>query len=597
VPEFNDGIAETPLPDSAVIETDVLIVGSGPAGASAALFLSTLGIPNIMITKYRWTADTPRAHITNQRAMEIFRDMGIEDQVLADATRHALVGDTVFCTSIAGEEIGRIHTWGTRPDREADYRLASPCELVDIPQTYLEPILVRNATSRGTQTRFSTEYVSHAQDTSGVDVQVRDRLTGNQYTIRAKYLIGADGARSKVAADIGLPFEGAMDIAGSMNITFKADIASHVAHRPSVLYWVIQPGANVGGIGAGLVRMVRPWNEWLIVWGYDINDEPPALDEDEAVNIVRQLLGISDLPVEITGASLWGNNEMYATHLQQGRVFCAGDAVHRHPPSNGLGSNTSIQDSYNLAWKIAAVLRGQADPALLETYSAERAPIAEQIVKRANKSSREYGQFFEVLGLLDAKDEQEMAARIEERKAATPRGAAMREALVAAMELKNYEFNAHGVDLGQTYQSAAVVSEGSTLPIPARDPELFYEMSTVPGSHLPHAWVGDSRTKLALMDLAPYTEWTVITGIAGEAWAGAADKVGHELGIPLRTVVIGPGREVTDLYYDWAKLREVDEDGALLVRPDKHIAWRSMSMPDQPHAALRSAMAQILGRD
>lgn len=597
MPEFNDGIAETPLPDSAVIETDVLIVGSGPAGASAALFLSTLGIPNIMITKHRWTADTPRAHITNQRAMEIFRDMGIEDQVLADATRHALVGDTVFCTSIAGEEIGRIHTWGTRPDREADYRLASPCELVDIPQTYLEPILVRNATSRGTQTRFSTEYVSHAQDTTGVDVQVRDRLTGNHYTIRAKYLIGADGARSKVAADIGLPFEGAMDIAGSMNITFKADIASHVAHRPSVLYWVIQPGANVGGIGAGLVRMVRPWNEWLIVWGYDINDEPPALDEDEAVNIVRQLLGISDLPVEITGASLWGNNEMYATHLQQGRVFCAGDAVHRHPPSNGLGSNTSIQDSYNLAWKIAAVLRGQADPALLETYSAERAPIAEQIVKRANKSSREYGQFFEVLGLLDANDEQEMAARIEERKAATPRGAAMREALVAAMELKNYEFNAHGVDLGQTYQSAAVVSEGSTLPIPARDPELFYEMSTVPGSHLPHAWVGDSRTKLALMDLAPYTEWTVITGIAGEAWAGAADKVGHELGIPLRTVVIGPGREVTDLYYDWAKLREVDEDGALLVRPDKHIAWRSMSMPDQPHAALRSAMAQILGRD
>ena len=433
MPEFNDGLAETPLPDSAVVETDVLIVGSGPAGASAALFLSTLGIPNIMITKYRWTADTPRAHITNQRAMEIFRDMGIEDQVLADATGHALVGDTVFCTSIGGEEIGRIHTWGTRPDREADYRLASPCELVDIPQTYLEPILVRNATSRGTQTRFSTEYVAHTQDSTGVDVEVRDRLTGHQYTIRANYLIGADGARSKVAADIGLPFEGAMDIAGSMNITFKADIASHVAHRPSVLYWVIQPGANVGGIGAGLVRMVRPWNEWLIVWGYDINDEPPALDEDDAVNIVRQLLGMPDLAVEITGASLWGNNEMYATHLQHGRVFCAGDAVHRHPPSNGLGSNTSIQDSYNLAWKIAAVLRGQADRALLETYSAERAPIAEQIVKRANKSSREYGQFFEVLGLLDTTDEQEMAARIEERKAATQRGAAMREALDAAV--------------------------------------------------------------------------------------------------------------------------------------------------------------------
>lgn len=597
VPEFNDGLAETVLPTSAVVETDVLVVGSGPAGASAALFLSTLGIPNIMITKYRWTANTPRAHITNQRAMEIFRDMGIEDQVLADATGHSLIGDTVFCTSIAGEEIGRIRTWGTHPAREADYRLASPCELVDIPQTYLEPILVRNATSRGTQTRFSTEYVSHTQDATGVDVSVRDRLTGYRYTIRAKYLIGADGARSAIATDIGLPFEGTMDIAGSMNITFKADIAAYVAHRPSVLYWVIQPGANVGGIGAGLVRMVRPWNEWLIVWGYDINDEPPALDEDETISIVRQLLGIPDLDVEITGASLWGNNESYATNLQHGRVFCAGDAVHRHPPSNGLGSNTSIQDSYNLAWKLAAVLRDQADPTLLDTYSTERAPVAERIVKRANKSSREYKQFFEVLGLLDAKDEAEMAARIDERKAGTARGAAIRAALVDAMELKNYEFNAHGVDLGQFYQSAAVISNGWALPAPTRDPDLFYSMSTVPGSHLPHAWVGDSTTKLALMDVAPYTQWTVITGIAGEAWAGAADKIGHELGIPLQTVVVGPGREVTDLYYDWAKLREIDEDGALLVRPDKHIAWRAMTMPDHPYAALRSALTQILGRD
>ena len=214
MPAFDDGQKDTALPTSAVVETDVLVVGSGPAGSSAALFLATLGIPTIMITKYRWTANTPRAHITNQRAMEIFRDMGIEEQVLADATPHALVGDTVFCTSIAGEEIGRIHTWGTSPEREADYQRASPCLTVDIPQNYLEPILVRNACARGAQARFSTEYVSHVQDADGVDVLVRDRLTGTEYTIRAKYLIGADGARSAVAADIGLPYEGAMDIAG-----------------------------------------------------------------------------------------------------------------------------------------------------------------------------------------------------------------------------------------------------------------------------------------------------------------------------------------------------------------------------------------------
>jgi 2,4-dichlorophenol 6-monooxygenase len=596
MPVFDDGLKETALPTSAVVETDVLVVGSGPAGASAALFLSTLGVANIMITKYRWTANTPRAHITNQRAMEIFRDMGIEDQVLADATGHSLVGDTVFCTSIAGEEIGRIHTWGTRPDREADYQLASPCLTVDIPQTYLEPILVRNATVRGTEARFSTEYLSHTQTADGVWVEVLDRLTGARYTIRAKYLIGADGARSRVAADIGLPYEGQMDIAGSMNITFKADIAQHVGHRPSVLYWVIQPGADVGGIGAGLVRMVRPWNEWLIVWGYDIASTPPTVDEAEAKKIVRQLLGVPDLDVEITGTSLWGNNEMYATHLQNGRVFCAGDAIHRHPPSNGLGSNTSVQDSYNLAWKLAAVLRGQAAPSLLETYSAERAPVAEQIVKRANKSSREFVDIFVALGVTEARTEAEMVAKIEERKANTPVGAARRAALVKAMDLKNYEFNAHGVELGQFYESSAVVSDGSIRPAPRRDADLFYEASTVPGSPLPHAWVGDNTKKLAMMDLASYKQWTLITGIAGEAWESAAEKVGSELGVLVKTVVIGPGRAITDLYYDWAKLREVQESGVLLIRPDRHIGWRSVSLPDDPEGALRAALGRILGR-
>ncbi|MFI5895045.1 FAD-dependent oxidoreductase [Actinoplanes sp. NPDC051513] len=588
MPEFNDG--------QKVVQTDVLIVGSGPAGSAAALFLATLGVRNIMITKYRWTANTPRAHITNQRAMEIFRDMGIEDQILAEATPHHLIGDTVFCTSIAGEEIGRIRTWGTGAEREGDYRLASPCLTVDLPQTYLEPILVKNATVRGTQSRFSTEYLSHTQDADGVDVLVHDRLTGATYTIRAKYLIGADGARSKVAADIGLPYEGAMDIAGSMNITFKADISAYCDHRPSVLYWVVQPGSNVGGIGAGLVRMVRPWNEWLIVWGYDINDEPPVVDDRAATQIVRSLLGMPDLEVEITGASLWGNNEMYATHLQSGRVFCAGDAVHRHPPSNGLGSNTSIQDSYNLAWKLAAVLKGQASPSLLETYSTERAPVAERIVKRANKSSREFVDLFVALGITEAETEAEMVRRIEERKANTPAGAAKRAALVKAMELKNYEFNAHGVELGQFYESAAVVSDGTSRPEPRRDPDLYHQASTVPGAHLPHAWVGDQTRKLAMMDLAPYTRFTLLTGIAGEAWADAAAAVADEFGIDLATVVIGPGHDVTDLYYDWSRLREIDESGALLVRPDKHIGWRAAALSDDPATALREALSQILGR-
>lgn len=593
---FHDGIAETETPDTSIVETDVLVVGSGPAGGSAALFLSSLGVANIMITKYRWTANTPRAHITNQRTMEIFRDLGIEDQALADATPHEMIGDTVFCTSIAGEEIGRILTWGTHPARHADYELASPSLNCDLPQTYLEPILVKNATVRGTQTQFSTEYLSHTQDDDGVSVRVLNRFTGDEYTIRAKYLIGADGARSQVASDIGLSMEGQMDIAGSMNITFTADLAKLVGHRPSVLYWVVQPGSNIGGIGAGLVRMVRPWDEWLITWGFDINQGAPEVTEEDALQVVRNLIGVPDLDAEITGVSLWGNNEQYATNLQSGRVFCAGDAVHKHPPSNGLGSNTSIQDSYNLAWKLAAVLNGQGGPALLETYTAERAPVAEQIVTRANQSGREFSALFEALGLGPGQNEEQMHAAIESRKDNTAEGAQKRVAVREAMELKNYEFNAHGVELGQFYRSAAIVSDGIERPAPPRDPELYYEPSTHPGARFPHAWVGTSRQKYSTHDLAPYGQFTLFTGVTGAPWAQAAEEVSQRLGVSMKAVIIGPGQEITDLYFDWDRLRGVAEDGVVLVRPDKHVGWRCDTLPDEPAVTLHAAVSSILGQ-
>lgn len=598
MPVFHDGITATEAPEgSDIVTTDVLIVGSGPAGSAAALFLSTHGVANIMITKYRWTANTPRAHITNQRTMEILRDVGVEDAVLAQATPHDKMGDTVYCESLAGEEIGRRPTWGFRPDHRAAYELASPSMPCDLPQTLMEPILLENATKRGTQTQFSTEYLSHTQDDEGVSVQVRNRLTGHEYTIRAKYLIGADGARSQIAEDIEIPFEGAMDIGGSMNIQFKADLSHLVEHRPSILYWVFHPGSNIGGIGAGLIRAVRMWDEWLVVWGYDINGEAPELNEDEAKRIVRNLVGVPDLEMEITGHSLWGNNEQWATHMQKGRVFIAGDAAHRHPPSHGLGSNTSIQDSYNLAWKLAAVIRGQAGTDLLETYSVERAPIAKQIVTRANNSGREYGPIFEALGVADAKTDEEFTEKLKLRKEATAEGAARRLALRKALDNKDYEFNAQGTEIGQFYQSTAVVCDGFGRPEVTEDPMLHHQKSTYPGLRLPHAWIGDTMNKQSTHDLATGTGFTLFTGIIGSPWAEAAKKVAADLGIELKSVVIGEGLEHQDLYGDWLRQREIEEDGMILVRPDKHIAWRAHQMVEDPEHALRAVLHSILSRE
>ncbi|MDT0352650.1 FAD-dependent oxidoreductase [Pseudonocardia charpentierae] len=578
------------------LETDVLIIGSGPAGGGAALALATYGVDHMVITKYRWTANTPRAHITNQRTMEVFRDLGIEPDVWAQAVPHELMGETVFCTSLAGDEIGRVRTWGTHPAREADYTLASPSQNCDIPQTLLEPIVVGHAASRGSRIRFDTEYVSLVQDDDGATVTVRDRVTGQTYDIRAKYVIGADGGRSRVAEDVGLPFEGQMDLAGSMNIVFHADLSHLVEHRPSVLYWVLQPGSDVGGIGLGLVRMVRPWNEWLIVWGYDIGQPPPDVDDEMATRIVHELVGDDTVAVTIRSTSLWGNNKMYATRYRTGRVFCMGDAVHRHPPSNGLGSNTSIQDAYNLAWKLAYVLRGTAGEALLDSYDAERTPVGRQIVLRANKSIEEFGPIFSALGVLGTDDPDVMRAHIESRRDNTPEAARQRAELRKALELKDYEFNAHGVELGQRYASGAVVPDGTPEPAYDRDPELHYHPTTWPGARLPHVWLGRAGRRVSTHDLAGKGRFCLLTGIAGQAWADAAEKVATDLGIELAAHVIGPGREHIDLYEDWARAREVGEDGCVLVRPDMHVAWRAAGAVDDPAAELSQVLTAVLAR-
>ncbi|MFH9985083.1 FAD-dependent oxidoreductase [Streptomyces luteogriseus] len=579
---------------STVVETDVLIVGSGPAGASAALALSTYGVPNIVVTRYASLADTPRAHITNQRTMEVLRDLGVEREVVAQATPQHLMGNTTFCTSLAGEELGRVRSWGNDPLVQAEHELASPTRMCDMPQHLMEPVLVNAAVARGTRLRFQNEYLSHTQDADGVTATVRDRLRGDTYEIRAKYLIGADGGRSKVAEDAGLPMGGQMGVAGSINIVFEADLARYTAHRPSTLYWVLAPGATVGGIGAGLVRCVRPWNEWLIVWGYDVNAGAPDLTTEYAESVVRALVGDDDVPVTVKSSSAWTVNEMYAETYANGRVFCAGDAVHRHPPSNGLGSNTSIQDAYNLAWKLRLVLDGTAHSRLLDSYTAERAPVGRQIVTRANRSIRETAPVFEALDGLSPQTPEQLWANIAARKDATEAAEKQRAALREAIAFKVYEFNAHGVDLNQRYDaasSAAIVPDGTPDPGFARDPELYHQPSSRPGARLPHAWLTSGTRTLSTLDTVGRGRFTLLTGIGGEAWVRAAE----EQEVEIATVVIGPGQQYEDPYGDWARLREIPDAGALLVRPDGFVAFRHASAGTDAGELLAHALRRILG--
>jgi 2,4-dichlorophenol 6-monooxygenase len=425
---------------------------------------------------------------------------------------------------------------------------------------------------------------------------VKDRVTGETYDIRCKYLIGADGGRSRVAEVINLPMEGQMGRAGSMNIIVNADLSKYVAHRPSVLYWVMQPGAQIGGIGAGLVRMVRPWNEWLIIWGYDIEQGERKLTDAEAVSIVRNLVGDETLEVKVRSTSTWTVNEMYAGYYGVGRVFCMGDAVHRHPPTNGLGSNTSIQDAYNLCWKLKYVVEGKASPSLLQSYSAERQPVGKQIVTRANKSIGDFPPIFEAAGLLSSTDPAEAKRNIAARKDATPEAKARRKKLYEAIAHKSYEFNCHGVELNQRYASGAVVNDGTPMPAYVRDHELYYQATTWPGAHLPHVWVEQRGVRKSTLDLTGKGRFTLLTGIGGDCWKAAAAAVNAKYNVGLDVVTVGPqGCDALDIYADWYRQSEVDEDGCVLVRPDMYVGWRAREATPKATELLLDVFGQLLG--
>ena len=574
-------------------QTDVLVVGCGPMGSTTALALATYGVKVLVVNKYNWTANSPRAHIINQRALEILRDLGLEQEARLEATPWECMGDTLFTTSLAGAEIARLRTWGTGDDRMGDYLQGSPCQLMDLPQQKLEPLLVKNAAARGATFSFNTEYLGHEQDEAGVTVRLRDVTTDREYQVRARYLVGADGARSQVMEDAGLKVEGQMGRAANAYVTFHADLTRYAAHRPSVLYWIVSSNATFGEIGMGLLRAVEPWKRWIAGWGFDMTKGDPDFSPEGIKKKVRALVGDPDLEFEVESTSVWHVNQAHAPIYSKGRVFCGGDAVHRHPPSNGLGSNTSVQDAYNLAWKLAFVLKGYAGDRLLDSYTEEREPVGRQIVARANQSRLEYAPLNACFRDNDAKDP--VASGLTKLSDPGSDGVARRSALADALKLKNYEYNAQGIELNQRYVSGNVIPDPHGTPEEwQRDPQLFVRPTTRPGAKLPHAWlVGKDGRRVSTLDLVGRGRWSLVTGIAGSKWCDAA----RELDVPfLETVVVGlPGAQ--DLYCNWQALREIDEAGALLVRPDGVVAWRQRhgaADKSQARDALGQALSSLL---
>lgn len=591
--------------EETTIETPFLIAGAGPAGASLACFLAQHGLTGIMIAKAPGTSKEPRAHITNPAALECMRDIDLEEECHKNSTTGDCMTHTRWCRTMAGEEWARIHSWGNQPDRQGEYDAMSPCRHVDLPQTLFEPILVKYAINRGWKVRFDSAFVKFEREspTSPITSTIQDGVTGETYKIRSKYLFGCDGAQSPIMKQLDIPLKKDPGQGLAINLLIEADLSKHIKYRTGNLHWVFTPDLEYEPWEwACLCRMVRAWHEWMFIIipqpGFENFKIRPT--NEQYMKRAREIIGDDSIPIKILDVAKWYINEIVAERYSDGNIFCLGDAVHRHPPFNGLGSNTCVQDAYNLAWKIAYVEDGRADPSILDSFSLERQPIGEGVIRRANQGLRDHGPVYEALGVLPENKEERMKQH-GELAAPTKAGRERRERLRKAIKYTEHEFGGIGQEMNQSYESAAIYKSDEKAPrqpLPD-DKVLTYQITTYPGSRLPHAWLNKrtpSQPPISTQDLAGKGAFCLLTGPGGEAWRQAAYEASRYLGITINVYSIGWMQDWEDIYGDWARRREVEEDGCVLLRPDRTVCWRAMEMRNDAGKHLLHVLKSVLGK-
>ncbi|KAK4165565.1 phenol 2-monooxygenase [Cladorrhinum sp. PSN259] len=584
------------IPDQKpLLKTELLIVGAGPAGLKGTIISSAPG-----------TAHTPRAHITNQAGLECLRDVDLEAACLSVATPSTNMRHTRWCRSMAGEEFARVHSWGHDPLYKGAYEAASPCRHVDLPQTLLEPILTKKAVDEGWALRFNTCFLSILhRDGEKVISEVEDTLTGVRYAIESKYLFGCDGARSQVVRELGIPLIKKPGQGLALNVLVKADITHLMQSRVGNLHWIFRPEEDETKSPAwgwaAVVRMVKAWDEWMFIFlprpGSDVKGEDMEATREEYLSRVKEFIGDDSVKAEILDVGKWWIHETVAERYQDGNVFCLGDAVHRHPPFNGLGSNTCIQDAFNLAWKIAYVISGKAGRSLLSSYTVERQPVGVDIITRANQGLRDHFPWQEALGMLEP-DMEKRKETLAEFDDPGPQGQKRRQRFRDAIQGTTTEFHGLGIEMNQIYVSDAVYLDDQEEGPPAPEDKVrTHVVTTYPGRRIPHAWL-NSRVpgkQLSTIDLAGHGSFCLLVGPGGASvWKQAAKAVGERLGVNINSYSIGWKQDYEDVYFDWAKKSEVSEDGCVLVRPDRFVAWRSKGMVNDAAERLEKVLSKVL---
>ncbi len=509
-------------------EVPVLIVGGSLVGLSTALFLADNGISPVVVERHPGPAIHPRAALFFQRTVELWRSVGLEEEILtASALEFEQNGAVMSVESLAGDEV----EWFFRTVNEGVEEL-SPSPRLFVTQIGLEPILRRRAEELGADVRYSCETVSVEEDGDGVNATVRHRDSGEEETIRARYLVAADGAHSPIRERLGIPLHGHGSFSNSITIYFRANVKPLLRGRNLSVIYVFGPRLQ------GFFRFSLAGDAGFLVVNKAI-DEHGELSADlwgdtgdaKCVEFVREALGDPEIEVDVENVQRWNASAEWAERFQAGRIFLAGDSGHVMPPTGGYGGNIGVQDAHNLAWKLAYVVRGDAGPGLLSSYDPERRPIAEAIVEQA------YARYV------------------------------MRLAPELGKENLHPMADDAAIDLGYRYRSDAVVSEDGG------DDGLFVDPrkpAAVPGVRAPHVALESGST----IDLFG-RRFVLVT--ADEGWQRAAQ------GLVETQLIQEPG------------FAEVYGPGAVLVRPDGFVGWRSDDAPDE--GALTNALTRLLARE
>ena len=563
-----------PALDGVPGSTTVLVVGGGPVGLVTSLLLTQQGIDHVVVERRTGGLAAPAAHVIGARTFEILRSAGVDmDQVLA-ACAPAEDGAWVrWVTTLVGDELGRVPF--ERQHQLAELDVVTPTPLRNLSQHRLEAVLRDHVDGLAE----GVEWAGSEQVPDGVTSTLRDVWTGQVGTVTSRYVVAADGAGSRIRGALGIPMEGPDVLQDFVMIHVAADLRHLVGERPATLYWTMDPEVR------GVFVAHDLGSTWVFM--HDWDPESESFDEytpERCAALFRAAAGVEDLDLVVEHVRPWRMSCQIAERYRDGHVFLVGDAAHRFPPTGGLGLNTGVADAPNLVWKLAAVERGWARPGLLDSYETERRPVARS---NADKSLDNALRMIEVLVACGVAGTPEEPRAAFDAALATDVG---RAAIGEAIQGQDEHFDMLGLQLGFTYvEGDGPVLDDGTPPVAVDSPVREYAPSARPGGRLPHAWVERHGSRVSTLDLVQPGRFVLLT--SSDAWAAAGDGLAAGT-VPLD--VVRMGSDVLDPDGAWDVVSGIGNSGAVLVRPDQHVAWRSTGPAVDPPAALAGALAELV---